>query len=230
MRYARLVVNARGGIAIDAGANIGNHSVFFGTFITPHVICFEPNPKVLPILRRNLVANGVDALPYPVGLADAEGVAAMALEEHHRDNVGATRLAPSDGEGAASVPLKRLDDLMPEIRARLGAGARVALLKVDVEGMEEAVLRGAGEMIATDRPDIFAETQEPADLARLLAFLGPRGYRKVASFAATPTWHFVPAERFYRALAISRAFWLAWTARRVWRRLVGVRGASRGAG
>src|SRR3989338_10130702 len=44
-------------IAIDVGANIGNHSIFFQSFLTDHVISVEPNPNVLPILEKNLNQN-----------------------------------------------------------------------------------------------------------------------------------------------------------------------------
>src|SRR5206468_4045383 len=47
------------GVFLDVGANIGNHSVFFAKFCADHVLAVEPNPKVLPLLRRNLKTNAL---------------------------------------------------------------------------------------------------------------------------------------------------------------------------
>lgn len=78
--------------------------------------------------------------------------------------LGATRLVP---DAAGSVPVRRLDDL---------AVGPVDLLKIDVEGMEMAVLAGAETTIARDRPFLFIEILD-ASIPDFLHWIDAVGYR-----------------------------------------------------
>jgi FkbM family methyltransferase len=137
---------APGGIALDVGANIGNHALFFA----PHfdeVWAFEPNPRIGVLLALNAtLAPNVRC--FDVGLSDRAGDAMLTVPE---GNAGMATLAPGAPGRAVPVRLQRLDDL-----AGLAA-RRVALVKIDVEGHEAAVLRGARALLARDRPVVVFE-------------------------------------------------------------------------
>ena len=136
----------RDGLCLDIGANIGNHALFFAPHFT-QVLAFEPNPRTFALLQLNAtLASNVRC--FNVGLSDAAGRAQLAVPA---DNIGMATLQPGGTGQAVACELQRLDDL-PEL-----AGQRVALVKIDVEGHEAAVLRGARAMLERDRPVVVFE-------------------------------------------------------------------------
>jgi FkbM family methyltransferase len=160
---------------LDIGAYTGLFTLAT-TAVTPnlHAHAFEIVPAVADALEANLRRNGV---------ADRVTV--------HREGIGesgATMLVPS-GTGGSALPSfyssrMRFDEgedvtfrSLDSIGALLPAGARV-VMKVDVEGTEDAVF-GAGQRFVGDfRPDILCEVLPEADGARLDELLAPAGMRR----------------------------------------------------
>jgi FkbM family methyltransferase len=180
----------RGGLCVDVGANIGNHSVFFGRFLRGRVIAVEPSSAVVPVLARNLRVNRVDAEVVAVALGEHAGTGALVLDAGNEDNVGASRVV-LDGAGAHAteghpIVVSTLDQLLDE-RAN---GERLCLVKVDVEGMEELVLRGGLRAIGRDRPDLVIEAATEQRHQAVAEILEPLGYREAGRFCATPTYHY----------------------------------------
>ncbi|WP_054008237.1 FkbM family methyltransferase [Cypionkella psychrotolerans] len=158
----------RGGVFCDAGANIGNHSIYALKLLGASVsIPFEPNPAAYELFLSNMILNGVldrvnlSTLGY--GLSDRSDAPSMSLEAREK-NLGATRLVASD-EGQISMASG--DALLD--------GARIDFLKVDVEGMELEVLRGFEQSIAASRPPIFLEVDHKNSDA-LMAWAAGQGY------------------------------------------------------
>lgn len=141
----------RSGQAIDVGANIGNHSLFFARHF-PSVVSLEPHPRTFQLLACNagLVEN-VTALN--VGASNGDAVVTVAQDLL---NLGATSVRPSDrvvGLGSKAVTLKLVSiDTLPEITTK-----RVSFIKLDIEGHEEAALRGAEETLRRDMPVVAME-------------------------------------------------------------------------
>ena len=121
----------RGDLVVDAGANIGYMSVLAAT-AGAHVIAFEPNPALLPTLRHNLGTRGE---VRPVALGAYRHQAVLIPPDPAAHNSGLGRLGKSTDGGAVPVQVETLDG---ELRGR-----SVAILKLDVEGEEQAVLEGA---------------------------------------------------------------------------------------
>lgn len=137
------------GLCLDVGANIGNHSLFFADHFD-EVFAFEPHPRTFALLQLNAGLKG-NVRCFNVAASDAEGRARLA---QRADNVGMASLHGDPGADGVECRLCRLDDL-PEL-----AGRAVALMKVDVEGHEAAVLRGARAMLMRDRPVVVFEQAE----------------------------------------------------------------------
>lgn len=134
-----------GDVFVDVGANIGMHAIAAGRAVGPggKVIAFEPYAPTVRLLEQSLFLNGLSELVelHPVAVADRTGVQSLHLGRtsgHHS-------LYPLDserGDALVDVPVVRLDDIVaPDIY--------VKLIKIDVEGAEGAVVRGAERLLTT---------------------------------------------------------------------------------
>jgi FkbM family methyltransferase len=179
-----------GTAAIDVGANIGNHTVFFAAIIGARVHAFEPCPANHALLSHNVIANRIEdrVAVHRCALADAEGTGIIELGMP--DNFGTTRVR----SGAGDVTVRRLDDL--DINEPVG------LLKIDVEGTEAAVLRGAQRLITTWLPDICVEAGEADAFREVAALLLALGYAPSGRYAWTPTYLFTALDQAKRLAAI----------------------------
>lgn len=130
-------------IILDVGANIGNHTLFFGThFSYSAILAFEPVPANFELLVKNTLGlPGVKI--YQVAVGDGDLDIKMKLNP---GNMGACEVQPS---GDITVQQITLDDLDLPIR--------VSLIKLDVEWYEPFVLLGAKELIEKDKPLILIE-------------------------------------------------------------------------
>jgi FkbM family methyltransferase len=144
----------RDGVLLDVGANIGNHVVALADLFA-RVVAVEPNPEVHAALRLNILANGlgsrVDALA--VGLSDEAAELPFSIEP---GNLGGSGFLDAGGDGPAAAVLQvvRGDDALAE---HLGAGERLALVKIDVEGLEPRVIDGLSSTIAAHQPILAFE-------------------------------------------------------------------------
>ncbi len=194
------------GVFVDVGANIGNHSVFFGKFMADHVVAVEPSPVARACLEKNLRANDIGGRSTVVacGVGAVAGRARAVAPEEHPHNLGTTRLS-DDRDG--DIEVRTLDEVVAE-----HVPAPVSLVKIDVEGMELDVLRGASRLLEEQRPQIVIETDRITDAERVL---GAHGYRCVGRFCATPTYHFTDPGRHARR---TRPSGLAYRLVRSWTR------------
>ncbi|MFJ4167920.1 FkbM family methyltransferase [Paenarthrobacter sp. NPDC089714] len=173
---------APGDTVIDVGANIGNHSLFFAGVCDTDVVAFEPLPLAFEVLQRNVHANSledrIEVRQKALGAAPSKA----KLEKLDLTNVGATTFAV-DSDGDFEVSSLDAEAIT----------ARVALIKVDAEGMDLQVLRGAADLISRDRPIIAVEAASKADQSDLEHFAAEAGYSFVAEFNATPTYILAPS-------------------------------------
>lgn len=163
-----------GDTCIDVGANAGYQSLLMGHFAGPtgRVYSFEPNLAIVKKLRRNLELNPrlidrVEILTFGLGDTPKEMFVSPATDE------GAGNAVLCDGKYSHTthaVEIRTLDSFPLE---------RVDCLKIDVEGMELDVLRGAEHTIRRWVPHIIFETltTHPPEKHRPLEdFLRSLGY------------------------------------------------------
>jgi FkbM family methyltransferase len=178
-----------GGVFIDVGANIGNHAVFFGKFLADRVVCIEPHPSLIPILRRNLQQNGVPAasvLPCAAGRTAGPAYISRVKEVVHK-NIGGSRVVDVRPDDGVEVEVAPLDRLAPSPEDR-----RVTCVKIDVEGLELEVLRGASQLLHDHRPQLVIELASRDARLAVKRFLTEFGYEDVGlRFGWTPTYHFI---------------------------------------
>ena len=167
-----------GQTVVEVGANIGSLTVPLAQRIGPsgRLIAFEPQRLVFQTLCANLALNSLtNAEAHWAGLSDKAGTLTIPdLAPDQAYNFGGV---PMGGEGV-QVPVRRLDDL---------ALAECHLLKIDVEGMEAAVLRGAVDTILRCRPTVYTENDRAERAPELITLLQSFGYRMF--------WHISPLYR-----------------------------------
>ena len=165
------------GAYLDLGASLGNHTVHFALLCGAETVhAFEPRPDVLARLRSNVALNGLQdrVVLHAEALSDRTGRLLLPGDEHE-----------------VEVVTGRLD--------RLVAGP-VALIKVDVDGMEPQALRGAAGILRRHRPRLFVTAQRAPDYEQVVRLLGRHGYRPTGrAFGRTRVYEFVPG----RALPVA---------------------------
>ena len=158
-----------GDVAVDVGANIGFFTVLLAAFVGPagRVFAYEPLPQNTALLERSIAENRFEdrvRLRKAV-LSDRVGSAEIVWLPLERGslNSGGSYIR---SEGA---PVPPGHDVLPVPMLTLDAEeipGPVRFLKIDVEGAEPLVLRGARETLLRDRPVILAEVN-PVQLAKV---------------------------------------------------------------
>jgi FkbM family methyltransferase len=155
-----------GATVFDIGAHIGYYTVLSSVLAggSGRVWAFEPNPVNHAFLRRHVGLNHLDNVVVEnAAVSDRNGTASFAFGT----GSGTGRLA---ADGPLEVRTIRLDDFCREHDVRPG------FMKIDVEGAELTVLRGAGEIIRLHHPVIFLSTHGAQIHSECLAWLRERGY------------------------------------------------------
>jgi FkbM family methyltransferase len=146
-----MLSNAGPGMTVfDIGANIGLYSILLGRAVgaSGRVWGFEPYPPVASYFKQNIIANSLgNVTMVDRAVSDREGNADFYVFDDGQDVYNSLGAAERPAEGLRStkrikVPVTCLDTFAAE------AGiSSIDLLKVDVEGAEEKVLRGGQHLL-----------------------------------------------------------------------------------
>lgn len=143
----------RNGTFVDVGTNIGLYTIALGPLFA-RTLAFEPNPITFKVLEANLALCEVQARTFNEGLSDKSGEASIFVPKN--GNLGWATLNPQRYRlptAKARVKLRTLD----EVDAVEGITSTVSLMKIDVEGHEPEVLRGAKSVLKRDGPVVLFE-------------------------------------------------------------------------
>lgn len=178
-RIARQLVK-QGDCVVDAGANIGYVTAMLARWVGSNgkVLSFEPVPETFDLLRHNVEYLRLTQVSlFNCALSSSAGEAEMNVPRYaagYENPYEARIVGNSPGERAGRrvrVTLQRLDD------ALAGLAEQPAFLKIDVEGHELDVLRGAMGVIRRCHPAMVIEIGEDRDRAgELRRLLGEHGY------------------------------------------------------
>lgn len=169
----------RGGIMLDVGANIGNHSVFLSEhFDAIHAL--EPNPRTFAVLAMNAsLASNVYC--HKIGASDVNGSLTFLQEQ---ENVGHSRIVETGiYDNTISVDCWRLDDYFtgPE---------HISLVKIDVEGHEVRAIAGMEEILSRFSPLVVFEQDVGAfedGKSAVIELLKKNGYTEFYSIDRIPS-------------------------------------------
>lgn len=161
-----------GTTVFDIGANIGLSALEFARAAGADglVISFEPHPDTAARLAGNLRENGVaNVRIIQSAVGAAPGI--VTFHESAQATLSSASVIPPELVRSFEVPVTAVDAVWHD------AGCpSVSALKIDVEGGELDVLRGASALLAQERPAILIEAWGPAQLKPIAALLGAAGY------------------------------------------------------
>jgi FkbM family methyltransferase len=165
-----------GDVALDVGANIGALTIPMAQLVGPEgfVYAFEPQRIVFQILCGNIALNELgNVKAYPNAVGANGGRLKVAVPDYRiAGNFGGVSVGSAEGENIAVIALDEMS--LPAVQ----------LIKIDVEGMEVAVLRGAAATIARCRPLLYLENDRDENAAELVGSAMELGYRAL--------WHITP--------------------------------------
>jgi FkbM family methyltransferase len=154
-----------GNTVFDIGAYAGFHSLFCGLLVGAkgRVFAFEPNPISRCSLESQIRLNRtlrVETIPY--ALSDTVGMADFDAAQGSQ-----SRITPT---GKSKVEMETLDSLVPVDLPVPN------VIKIDVEGEEEKVLRGSLKTLSKFRPIVLCDYNDDKTLSLLSGILLPLDY------------------------------------------------------
>jgi FkbM family methyltransferase len=173
LRYIQSL--GKGGSYVDVGGGFGNHSLFFAKFCKSNfVYTFEPNP-----VNANF-AEGILALN---GMQDKVAHSRNALASREGEFEATFTIRQNAPNATSIVNAIRMDDA---VKAN-----DVSVIKIDVEGAEMEVLRGASRILTECKPNLYIEALHEVAAKEYADFLSAFGYRATGNvFNASPTYEF----------------------------------------
>jgi FkbM family methyltransferase len=158
-----------GDCVVEVGSNIGAHTLVLARLVGREglVIAFEPQRIVFQTLCANVALNSITcAYCYQQAVGSEPGTLIVPfLDYSQSNNFGGIDLrGHAHGDRVAVVTLDQFQL------------SKCRLLKVDVEGMEVEVLRGATQTIGRLRPFLYVENDRPEQSNALIQFIDSLGY------------------------------------------------------
>ena len=168
MQEAFLKMVRPGFVVYDVGSHAAYHSLFCGLLVgkAGRVVAFEPNPENHASIERQISVN--PQLPVSVShYALSDHCATLRLDT----SKGSSQGFVSD-RGTISIEARTIDFLVCE-----GQLPPPDLIKIDVEGHEEQVLRGALETVRKHKPIILCDYNDHTTFSMVSDLLGPFSYQ-----------------------------------------------------
>lgn len=143
--------------AIDVGANLGVVTLAMAKFVGPtgRVHCFEPNPRMQNLLGQSIARSHRNVTLHKFGLGETDAELDLHIPS---DNIGAGSFVNGASGQTIKCQVRRLADII-----EAEAIVDIRLVKIDVEGFENDVLLGSGDLLSKVRPIIILETNEASD-------------------------------------------------------------------
>lgn len=168
-----------GGVVLDIGACLGDHAITYSRLVGPSgfVHAFEPNPIAFECLQYNLTENQ-NVTQHPIALSDKTTCGRVEIGVGFEHNLGASRFIEGNNGLITAQPLDSYLTLN-----------RLDFIKIDAEGSEPKILRGAAKTIAKFRPVILIEVNAHqlralgSSKEELLSILGNMGYNVAPVFS-----------------------------------------------
>jgi len=170
---------------IDVGASVGLHTLAMARAIGPNgrVDAFEAEPRLAPVLQRTLAVNGLSQVRlHSVAVGAEDGRASFRVAE----TIGHSSLYDLEAE---DLVREKIDVTVKPLDSVVDSTARVSLIKIDVEGAELDVIRGAKRLL------------ENAPECSVVAECGPSHLKRIG--VSTQDWFAEFAAHGFESYAIT---------------------------
>ena len=160
-------------VVIEVGSNIGAHTIRMAKKASRGVVyAFELQRIVYYNLAANIALNSLNnVIAYNIALSDEKGSIKCKVPSYHeKGNFGGLSLNVLKNDVGIETAIDTLDNICGDI-------SRCKLIKVDVEGMEESVLRGAKNIIEKYKPVLYLENDRPEKAQSLMDYINSIGYK-----------------------------------------------------
>ena len=138
-------------VIIDIGANIGNHTVYWGRVTkVKQIYAFEPISNTCEILLQNIKINDLENIVKTYNVALGNSKSKAEIQDFINNNIGATSIIEND---SGSLTLDMLDNI-----EEIFLEKKIDFVKIDVEGFEKYVLQGASKFFVKYKPKVFIES------------------------------------------------------------------------
>jgi len=145
---------------LDIGANIGWFTLLASEIVGDggNVISFEPRPDLFRLLKKSIVESNIYSITEPHNVALGESSGHIKIFDIDPKNPGATSIFNTGGADVTewNVPMKKLDDIIHE--------RPVDFIKIDVEGAELLVFKGATSLLSNQKKPIIMSEINPQQL------------------------------------------------------------------
>ena len=142
---------------IDAGGYVGDTALLFSSYTDKSIHVFEASPSNMDIIRETIRLNQLENIvPVSKALGEKSGTATFSLGERNSCNSLVERPG-YNYPNRIEVPVITLDDYVRENNLEVG------LIKVDIEGGEQLLLKGAVETIRTQHPILLISIYHSAN-------------------------------------------------------------------
>lgn len=152
-------------IVIDAGSNLGEFAIYCARLGAKKVYAFEPATETFKLLEKQIEMNNLNGkvIPIKMALGDKNETSKINFNESGDLSAG----IEGSGPNSEIIKVVKLDDFCKKEKIN-----KVSFIKMDVEGYEENVLRGAVEIIKRNKPILsFSAYHKSTDKTVLPAFV-----------------------------------------------------------
>lgn len=142
-----------GDYVLDIGANIGCTSILFGD-LARHVFSFEASPSTYQYLKANIAQSGLGNIEtFNIGLGSERGESTLTYAPDNRSGgFVSDHTQASAGHIVEKIVIEPADELVRTLSI-----PRVDFIKLDVEGFEGQVIKGAQQLLSMNRPTVVLE-------------------------------------------------------------------------
>ena len=162
---------------IDVGANIGNHALFFSNYFSK-VIALEPHEKIFKVLQLNTEQkNNIKILK--LAASDRNYTSYLKSKMY---NLSGSNLINKKRKLSQKVICKKIDNIVKKTE-------KINLIKIDVEGHEFKVIKGATKIIKKNKPLVLFEHHTgnfKSYVSPTINLLKKMGYKKFAIICSNP--------------------------------------------
>lgn len=152
VKLFRAVAN-NSGVILDIGANIGCTALLFGE-LSERVYAFEPSPTTFKFLEKNISRSGLRNIYLQnIGIGAEAGEFTLTFAPSNRSGgFVSNQTQASIGHTVEKIVIRQLDEIVNRLKLQ-----KIDFIKIDVEGFEPHVLRGATKTLSSCHPVVVLE-------------------------------------------------------------------------